>query len=142
VTEDVAVLTRRVTALERSLARWRVVSVGLLLAVVALYVAPQIKRIMPVRVTDSLTSREFRLLSSADGRHVASLWSFGSLPTLTLYDELGKPRTQLDILPDGSPRLYFADANGRIRLRLGTGVDGRAPIEIIDAQGRVTHRVQ
>ena len=55
------------------------------------------------------------MVVDVSGKDLLSMSAFG----LHLSDQHGNPRTGLDLLPDGSPRLYFADAERRIRLRLG-----------------------
>jgi len=92
-------------------------------------------------ISDEVRARRF-VVVDANNKDLLDMWAAGSrLPTLTLYDVNGHPRTQLDLLPDGSPRLYFADANQRIRLRLGAASEGRSQIEIIDSNGQTIWEV-
>lgn len=92
-------------------------------------------------IADEIRARRF-VVVDANNKDLLDMWAAGSrLPTVTLYDVNGQPRTQLDLLPDGSPRLYFADANQRIRLRLGAASEGRSHIEIIDSNGQTVWEV-
>jgi hypothetical protein len=83
-----------------------------------------------------IRAKEFALVADS-GREIATLWATGGLPTLTFYDNERRPRLQADLLPNYSPRIYFADADQRITLRLGVGSEGRAGIEVIDKSGQL-----
>lgn len=123
-------LAQRLSRLERELKRWRVaVSVLGIVALITFAGAA-------VATPDKLRARECVVIDTK-GKEIAALWAFGDMPTLTLQDKDGKPRAQFDLLPDGSPRLYFADANQRIRLRLGANTEGRSHLEVINHGGKV-----
>ena len=96
--------------------------------------------LLPIRMVsataEKVRAKEFIVVADG-GKEVAALWASGGLPTLTLSDHLGKPRVQVDLLPDGSPQIYFADADQRIRLRLGAGSEGRSNIEAINKDGTI-----
>ena len=125
-------VTRRLTALEREV-RWYKFSAIAILAATGLFFILSATRTKDI--AEEIRAKRFVVV----GENNTALLDIGAagdrMPTLTLYDLNGRPRTQLDLLSDGSPRLYFADANQRIRLRLGAGSEGRNQIEIIDASG-------
>lgn len=124
-------LMQRLYLLEREVWRYKVFGIATLavLGLVMLLAAT------PTKVPEEIRARRF-VVVDASGKNLLSMSAAGdTLPTLTLYDQHGNPRTQLDILPDGSPRLYFADAERRIRLRFGAATEGRSHIEVIDSKG-------
>jgi hypothetical protein len=125
-------LTQRLYRLEREVWRHKV----FWLATLAVLGLVMLSAATPTKVPEEVRAKRF-VVVDANGKNLLSMWAAGdSLPTLTLYDQHGNPRTQLDILPDGSPRLYFADAERRIRLRFGAATEDRSHIEIIDGKGR------
>jgi hypothetical protein len=123
-------LTQRLAVLERRV-RWSKFFEIALLAIMILILWATL-----TRVAEEIRARRF-VIVDADNKELLDMRAAGNrLPAVTLYDVNGHPRTQLDLLPDGSPRLYFADADQRIRLRLGAGTEGRSPIEVIDSKAR------
>lgn len=124
-------LTQRLYLLERTVRWYKVFGIATL-AVLGLLLLIAATR---TDVPEEIRARRF-VVVDANNKDLLDMWAAGNrLPTITLYDVNGKPRTQLDILPDGSPRLYFADADQRIRLRLGAATEGRYHVEIIDRKG-------
>jgi hypothetical protein len=125
-------LTLRIYRLEREVWRQKMfwVATMAVLGLVMLSAAAT-----QTKVQEEVRAKRF-VVVDANGKNLLDMWAAGdSLPTLTLYDQQGNPRTQLDILPDGSPRLYFADAERRIRMRFGAATEGRSHMEIIDGKG-------
>lgn len=124
-------LAQRLECLERAVRRWRLVSIGLLLlsGAILLYSCD-------ITTSGKVRAKEFALVVDG-GREIATLWAAAGLPTLTFYDSQRRPRLQADLLPNYSPRIYFADSDQRITLRLGAGSEGRGKIEVIDKSGEV-----
>lgn len=127
-------LTQRLDRLEREVQRWRACAL-----IASALIGTAFVFLLPIRMVsataEKVRAKEFIVVADG-GKEVAALCS-GGLPTLTLSDHLGKPRVQVDLLPDGSPRIYFADADQRIRLRLGAGSEGRSNIEAINKDGTI-----
>jgi hypothetical protein len=125
----------RLDRLEREVRLWKrwVLVAAVLVGTAAVFLLP-IHRV--AATAEKVRAKEFIVVTD-DGREVAALWAYGQMPTLTLSDHRGKPRLQADLLPDGSPRIYLADADQRIRLRLGAGSEGRSNVELINKEGQV-----
>jgi hypothetical protein len=140
VTKGKAIMTpenlkERLERLEREVRLWKRCALVATVLVGTVFVFFPPTR-MVAATADKIRAKEFVVLAD-DGRELAALWAAGNLPTLTLSDLRGKPRLQADLLPDGSPRIYLADADQRIRLRLGAGSEGRSLVELINKQGQV-----
>jgi hypothetical protein len=131
------ILTQRLAVLEREVRCYKFFGI----AILAVMGSVLILGATLTKVPEEIRARRF-VVVDANNKDLLDMWATGSrLPTVTLYDVNGQPRTQLDLLPDGSPRLYFADANKRIRLRLGAAAEGRSHIEIIDSNGQTIWEV-
>jgi hypothetical protein len=97
------ILAQRLGALEKQV-RWCkafgfaiVAAIGLLFIVAA----------RPGDPPREIRAQRFTVVDAFDN-DVLDIWAAGRrAPTVTLYDQKGRPRTQLDLLPDGTSRLYL-----------------------------------
>ena len=135
-------LASRLEGVEQENARLRrqsmftLVGMALLLGLAAAVIWMASRGGMPGMVPDVVEGRQF-VLRGEDGK-VRGAWGFGEDGALRLVMQHGADArsVKLQLLPDGSAGLTFADSTGNPRMVLGFLPDATGSLVFADASGR------
>jgi hypothetical protein len=132
---DDAVL-QRLARLERTVRRWRLVGVSVLVVLGLVTLIGAAGR-MDLTTAEEVLARHFILVGrTPTARATLTLGKDGG-PSLLLFDEHGKVRAGLTVLDDGRPSLGLRDAQEQSRVLLTLDPHGTPMMRFLDAQGQV-----
>ena len=127
---------QRLTRLERTVRRWRLVGVGML-AVVGLSILVAATPRKDLTTAEDVLARHFILVDRAQTPRASLALGKDGGPSLLLFDVHSNVRAGLTVLADGRPSLGLLDAQGQSRLVLTLEPDGAPLIRLLDAQGHI-----
>jgi hypothetical protein len=126
-------LTQRLDRLERDNRRLKIAGAILLLALAAVGAMGQV---LPKAVPKVVEAERF-VLRDTKGKILATLIEALGTPALVLFDQNGKARAGLTVLPDGRPGLSLYDQNEKKRAGLTVVGDGTPSLALSDQNEKV-----
>ena len=132
---DDAVL-QRLGRLERTARRWKLVGVGVLVAL-SLVVLVGASARKDLTVADEVVTRQFILVGRTPTPRASITIGKEGGPSLLLLDQQGQVRAGLTVLDDGRPSLGLLDAQGQSRLVLALDPNGTPMVRLLDERGQV-----
>ena len=126
----------RLTRLERTMRRWRLVGYGTLAVLGVIILIGAAVRPDP-KTADEVLARHFILVGRTSSPRASLTLGQDGGPGLLFFDQQGTVRAGLTVLADGRPSLGLLDAQGQSRVVLTLESDGTPILRVLDAQGKV-----